>query len=247
MNKAIIKLSNEILTQVQHSYRMLRDTHYLSQQFSGLKHTHASFGMLEAVVAEKQVPGAKPPPAVSRQPSTLTPVNTVELNGQAKPHATQSNLASTMESANVRLKGIFRRSSTMLASEPKSPVAPPSPRQERRSSGMLPEKPLAEELSNTLEVPESISPPPPTPAKDENYTTLDVPTSAPNSRPSSPVDRPRSPRVLPIPVPTLNADGDIVDGAAGEDSEILNLPPTPSAIDDIMRDPMNGKARPNGD
>jgi len=49
-------------------------------------------------------------------------------------------------------------------------------------------------------------------------------------------------KALPIPVPTLNADGDIVDG----NQEILNLPPTPSAIDEFMHKPLNGGPHPNG-
>lgn len=225
-------------------HRLLRDAHYLNQQFSGLKNTNASFGMLEAVITEKQLSGSRPSPAAPRTSTSSLSVAT-EATTQAKPQAVQSNLASTMESANVRLKGIFRRSSTMLASEPKSPIAPSSPIQERRFSGLLPEKPLVEEPQSTPQAPDS-TPPPPTPGKDDSNTTLSIPTSAPNSRPSSPVDRPRSPRMLekalPIPVPTLNADGDIIDST----EEILNLPPTPSAIDEIMDKSANGGPHLNG-
>lgn len=222
--------------------RLMRDAHYLNQHFSGLKNTNASSGMLETFVREKQIPlppGSRQSPSTVKPPAPVTPAPATEPSPQSKPQALQTNLASTMESANVRLKGIFRRSSAMHAAESKSPVSPPT--QERRSSGFLPEKPLAEE-PRSQDVSFTTTPPPLTPAKEED-ASLNVPTSAPNSRPASPTRSPRLlEKALPIPLPMLNSEGVIVGGA----EEILNLPPTPSAIDEFMEKQANGGPHLNG-
>ena len=189
--------------------RMLRDTRYLHQQFSGLKHVNAPTGMLETVVSEKQIPlqpGEQLARVRSRSPGPMSPT-------PETPLAQVPNPPSTAGSTNERLRGIFKRSSTFLSGESKPAAARPlpSPVAERPSLSIFPEKVMAQE-------PESrVNTPPPIPEKLNLSNGLTSSTASPTlSAPRSPFERPRSPRVLekalPIPVPTLDSNGNISDG-----------------------------------
>ncbi|KAL5529345.1 hypothetical protein ACEPAG_5330 [Sanghuangporus baumii] len=199
--------------------RLLRDARYLHQNFSGLKNVNASAGMLETVVSEKQIPRLDAQPDQSLPKSSVPPVlsnadNTQSHVAQQHPHP---HAASTMESANERLRNIFRR--TTLKRHDTKPIPathpPHSPIAENQTSTFFPEKPPVDEPATR-----PLSPPPPaTPEKEklgpDGSTHAIIRPSSPLSPRNSERSGSRSPRpfekALPIPVPTLDADGNIID------------------------------------
>ncbi|THH06493.1 hypothetical protein EW145_g4050 [Phellinidium pouzarii] len=227
--------------------RLMRDARYLHQHFSGLKNVKASAGMIETVVGEKQVslaPVAQISRMMSRSPVSSTPPSTGK-SAAPQLHPSQTNVTSTMESANERLKGIFRRSSTFMSSESKT-APPPSPRAEKQSSSFFPEKTPIQVLQESELQPRS-PPPPPTPEKlDTGMGSSASLSMSPTS--SAPMDgqRTRSPRpiekALPIPVPTLNSEGIITEASEETDS----LPSTLPKVDNAVVQPTNGLAHANG-
>ncbi|KAH8117189.1 Vps54-domain-containing protein [Phellopilus nigrolimitatus] len=191
--------------------RLIRDTRYLHQHFSGLKNVNAPTGMLETVVGEKQVP-LSPGTQLARTGSRSPGPSIASTEGGTPAHQpATTNAPSTVESANERLKGIFRRSSTFKSSDTK--IAPPFP------SPRIPSSPVPEKQPTTF-VPEetavlepaSSSPPPPTPEKQNSSVNVEVRMTPPVSPAPQ---RERSPRpmekALPIPVPTLDSEGNVID------------------------------------
>lgn len=186
--------------------RLLRDTTYLKQQFSGLKNVNASASMLETVVKEKLLVGESAN-ILSQSPKldTSTPAN-------SSPPQTQP----AHRSANERLRSMFRRSSAVPA-PPESSVSPiTSPVAEKPPVSSIPltEKPQQEPINGFA----SLSPtPPPIPDKLSMGDSMIRSLSPGSPGPSSPSleGRPRSPRVLekalPVPVPVLDEEGNIVD------------------------------------
>lgn len=198
---------------------MLHDARYLFQHFSNLKNVNASTGMLETVIGEKQVPLS--PGAQLERTRSLSPVPTPPASANSPPvhHAQSStpslaaNAASTMESANERLRGIFRRSSTFMSSDSKAAANSRPPAEEKQGATFFPEKAPVQEPT----LPPKSPPLPPTPEKlglDIGASTLMRPSS-PRSPLSAGSQPERSPRImekaLPIPVPTLDSNGNLPD------------------------------------
>jgi vacuolar protein sorting-associated protein 54 len=184
--------------------RLLRDAIYLKQQFSGLKDVNASASMLEAVVKEKPV--ASTSGSQINRAGSQSPVTSVAPEASSSPPPTQP---SVHKSANERLRSMFRRTSTAPMSETAASASSPVP---EKPSPPLTDKPLQEEPINGFHSPT----PPPIPKKPSLGDSIVRSLSPGSPGPSSPLDgRPRSPRVLekalPIPVPLLDADGNIVD------------------------------------
>ena len=99
--------------------RLLEDAKYLNKQFSGLRNVRAPTAMLETVVAEKLLPGSRPPPGPS-------------------PTVPQTPMRSNTLRANERLRGLLsgRASSFMERALPnpnhgQSPI-PPIPQPDGR-------------------------------------------------------------------------------------------------------------------
>ncbi|EJD05695.1 Vps54-domain-containing protein [Fomitiporia mediterranea MF3/22] len=213
--------------------RLLRDARYLHQNFSNLKNVNASFGMLEIVIGEKRFPGQGPAQSEQSKSKSPPPPTAPGVNDSPRQQTqaqTQSLAASTMESANERLRGIFRRTSTFKASSPKAASnsqQTPSPIAEKQNSPFFPEKASVDEPAARTASP----PPPPTPEKaasDSNAPATMRPSSPLSPAPSEGRNRSRSrsPRpmekALPIPLPTLDSDGNIVDPP-----EAIELPQSP--------------------
>lgn len=198
---------------------MIRDARYLFQHFSNLKNVNASTGMLETVIGEKQVPlspGAQLERTRSRSPVPTSPASTNSPpihHAQSSTPSLAANAASTMESANERLRGIFRRSSTFMSSDTKATTNSKPTAEEKQGTPFFPEKSLVQEPT----LPPRSPPPPPTPEKlgiDIDASMMMRPSS-PRSPLSAGGQPERSPRImekaLPIPVPTLDSNGNLAD------------------------------------
>ncbi|KAI5124293.1 hypothetical protein M0805_008901 [Coniferiporia weirii] len=227
--------------------RMMRDARYLHQHFSGLKNVKSSAGMLETFVGEKQVPlppGAQLSRVRSRSPAPPLPLpagSSLDLQPQLQPP--QANVAGTMESANERLKGIFRRSSSFMSSDTKT-VPPPPLNLEKQSSSFFPEKTPMHEPPDPSTLPKSPFPPP-TPEKQDTDGRISVMTPLSTPLPLSPApvngQGPRSPRfmekALPIPLPTLESE---------ELAAKLEQDDPPLSINENVEKPVNGLPYANG-
>lgn len=132
-------------------YRLVRDARYLNQQLSGLKNVNISTGLLETFINEKAVPGLP-----VTESATLAPPVAMPVPGSPQPQK-------QIPTANERLKGIFRRSSTFMAKDAKEKTTtppPPSPMLEKQIHSD------PQELETTIR-----SSPPPTPVKS---TTIEI-------------------------------------------------------------------------
>jgi len=206
--------------------RMLRDAKYLHQHLSGLKNVNPPTGMLETVIGEKRVPGAQNVPARSPTPSVPSP-NPASASLSSPP----SQHTNHLESTNERLKGLFRRSSMFVSSEPKEKLAPSTPPTPRT------EKPPIQHSERPL------SPPPPPPEKQN----LAASSSPPPPSSTPPVDGRNSPLPIEKELPDPGADSTLETSASVERaSHTLSAVGSQDSVDSQGVKPVEESAIPNG-
>lgn len=139
--------------------RLLRDVRYLVQNLSALKNVNAPLGMLETVVLEKPLPRAAGAPPSPAPPPTPTPAS-APVATPPKITSAASTVASKVDSANERIRSIFRRQSTMVPEKKPTmdeTMLTPSHVMEKDGQKAVVEK--------VVEEGEKTPPPPPTPEK----------------------------------------------------------------------------------
>ena len=197
--------------------RLLRDVRYLSENLSTLKNVNAPLHMLETVVLEKALPraaGSPPSPATTPSKTPVVPA--------AAPTPTKA------ESANERLRSIFRRHSTHAPEKKSLP-------DETLLASRVSEKEGLKSVQEKVEEGEDVSPPPPTPEK-SGADSLKRVASPPrvSSPPPSAKDDTSTPvglveKDLPTPIPA-NGDtkGELKEGSSEQEVE-GDLEPAPPA------------------
>lgn len=163
--------------------------------------------MLETVVKEKPIAGAPP---TKTSPQSPKPDNSTT---SSSPPPNQP----IHKSANERLRSMFRRSSA-VPTPPDSAASPvSSPVAEKPPSSPIPltGKPMQEEPINGFASHSQTPPPIPDKLTSGDSIVRSLTPGSPGPLSPSLDGRPRSPRVLekalPVPVPVLDEEGNIVD------------------------------------
>lgn len=205
---------------------MLRDAKYLHQHLTGLKNVNPPTGMLETVIDEKRVPGMQNAQGRSPTPS-VSSSNPTHASLPSPP----SQHTYHLESTNERLKGLFRRSSMFVSSEPKEklvPSTPPTPRTE---------KPPIQQSERPL------SPPPPLPEKE----ALAASPSPPPTSSTPPIDERNSPLPVEKELPEPSTDSTLETSISDEHvSHTLSTGNSQDSIDTQGKKPMEESVIPNG-